>query len=105
MVIGDQSMFLNRRRFLASAAGSMTAPLVWRAALGNDNQSVAVPAVGRDPKPAAEEVVTVDVANGDELQRALNRHAGTGHCVRLEKPGPLTCGVREEVVGSEKSIH
>jgi hypothetical protein len=98
-------MFVNRRRFLAGAAGMLTGPLVRRAALGDDIPFAGSLAVNCDPGTSAEEVVTVHVADGEELQRVLNRHTGTGRCVRIGKPGPLTCVVREELVGDEKSIH
>ena len=57
------------------------------------------------PGCSSERLVTVDVANGDELQRALNLHAGMNQCVRISTPSELTCVVREDMVGDEKSIH
>lgn len=86
-------MILDRRRFLAGAASLLTGPLVCRAAGGDQNQ------------PAPHEVVSVNVVDGQELQLALNRHAGAKRTVRIAEPKTLTCVVREEMIGGEKSIH
>lgn len=81
----------------------ITAPLVCRAAQGGDNQP-AVAGTG-EPGSSPEEVVTVNATDGAELQNVLNRHAGRRLCVRLGGPGPVTCVVREDMAGDEKSIH
>ena len=57
------------------------------------------------PECSSENLVTVDVANGDELQKALNLYAGMNKCVRISTPSELNCVVREDMVGDEKSIH
>jgi hypothetical protein len=85
-------VYFNRRRFLAEAAYVVAVPLVERVARGGN------------PEPA-EKVVTVGVADGAELQRELYRHGGSDCCVRIDRPRELTCAVREDMVGDEKSIH
>ena len=96
-------VFLNRRRFLANAAATISGPMICRAARGYDNPPAA--AALPDAGSTAEEVVTVDVADGNELQRVLDSHKGTRHCVRIRRPVSVTCIVREDLVDDEKSIH
>lgn len=71
------------------AAGADPLLTVGAAAIGDTNQRI----------------VAVDVATGDELQRSLQAHAGSGSCLRIAKPVSLTCQVNEEDLGAEKSIH
>jgi hypothetical protein len=97
-------MSLDRRRFLAGTASILAGARVGRAAYASDNHFARAPASNCEPA-VAEEVITVNVADGAELQRELNVHAGTGRCVRIGQPGTFTCLVREEMVGGEKSIH
>ena len=86
-------MILNRRRFLAGTASLLTSPLVCRAAAGDQSQST------------TRKVVSVKVADGNELQLALNRHAGIERTVKIAEPKNLTCVVCEALIGGEKSIH
>src|SRR4051812_37554868 len=102
---GGQAVSLERRRFLAHAAGIMAGPLSCHGAPGRDSHPDDGPRSCSGPRFSADEVVTVQVASGGELQHALNRHAGTGRCVRVGRPGPLVCGVREDAAGDEKSTH
>lgn len=93
-------MYMNRREFVAATAGLSGLGRFARATRGDDKPR---PVPG--PTFPADRVVTVRVADGDELQAALHRNVGTGCCVRLERPGPLVCRAREETVGGEKSAH
>src|SRR5262249_28899034 len=56
-------------------------------------------------EPSVEKVATVGPADGAELQRELYRHEGSDYCVRIDPARELTCVVREDMVGDEKSIH
>ncbi len=77
----------DRRQFLITAASLLTGPLAFAGA----------------NEPSVDEVV-IDVADGGELQQALNRHAGSKRRICIGQPRQLTCVVREELIGSEKSI-
>ena len=91
-------MQVNRRRFLGTATSMLAGHALCHAAPVDKAQPAET--LGPDLK-----TVTVDVDSGDALQRVLHQHAGTGHCVRIGRVSELTCAVREELVGTEKSIH
>jgi hypothetical protein len=63
-------------------------------------------AAGRTPGPGpgSGQVVAVAPRDGDELQRALFRYAGTGHTLQLPQKSQLRLTVREERVGSHREI-
>ena len=92
-------MRFHRRQFLAEAAGAVAVPLLARVAGAGDDRPVEA------REPTGEKVVTVGPADGAELQRELYRHGGNDRCVRIDRPRELTCVVREDTVGDEKSIH
>lgn len=52
-----------------------------------------------------ETTVELQVATADDLQKALFQYRGSKRVLRLPRATSLTCPVREDLVGQEKSIH
>ena len=98
-------MTLERRRFLAEAAGLLAGGVVGFPAWGAAEPSADAPQLAVEPAKAPEKVVVTDAVDGAALQSVLFREAGNDCCVRIDRPRDLTCLVREDLVGGEKSIH
>lgn len=92
---------IDRRRFLIQSGGLLAGSIAQQ--LFADDKRAADTSVGL--KEAPDKIVPISVTTADELQRTLHRHAGTNQTLRLDKPVTLTCAVREELVGDEKSSH
>lgn len=58
----------------------------------------------RGPGPGSGKVVPVTPRDGEELQRALFQHAGTGDTLQLPAKSQLRLTVREDKVGSHREI-
>ena len=76
----------------------------------HDNLTTTVHSAGRPTSlfvdaDSDETMVTVEVTNGDDLQKTLDNYAGTDCCVRLKGPSTLTCSVRDHRIGEERSVH
>jgi hypothetical protein len=94
--------FADRRRFLARVATALSAPLTCVAAPGRQTRAAAVE---KQPGETADSVVSVEVADGHELQSILIRHAKSRRTIRIGQAAVVKCGVREDMVDDEKSIH
>jgi hypothetical protein len=94
---------LDRRKFLARVATAIVAPLTAVVVPGQRNGAAASE---KPPDETADRVVTIEAADGNELQAILYGHAKfTGRCIRLGQAAIVKCAVREDLVGDEKSIH
>jgi hypothetical protein len=98
-------MDIDRRHFLAGAGSLCAGGLIGLTARGALGQPARTPQTPQTRLAAPAKVVVTDAVDGAELQKLLYREAGNDCCVRMDKPREVTCLVREDPIGSEKSIH
>lgn len=95
-------MNISRRHFLAQSTVALVGAAGSKGSFGSDGRA-ADTSVGL--RNADEKIVSIDVTTVDDLQQKLHRHAGTNYTLRIRQPVTLTCTVREEIIGGEKSNH
>ncbi|MCC6425857.1 MAG: hypothetical protein IT435_03445, partial [Phycisphaerales bacterium] len=101
----ERDMNKPRREFLVNSARAIELALGLMptvAAFGRQEES---PPNQPGPTTRPRKVVRISVKNGDELQTALDRHAGAKVTLRIDRPTSLVCREREARIGEELSRH